>query len=93
MPETIPLSWDEFLANIEQGYSAAAIARMRSQVREIGSKLVGTEHEGKADKGLEWSGDDPVRLAQTVERLRALAGLAGVATEEETASGKQEIEQ
>ena len=86
MPETIPLSWEDFAGYVEQGYSAAAIERMTQAVREFGEMLKDTEHAEKVTKALEWAGSDPVRLSQSVERLRALAGLAGVAVEENAAN-------
>lgn len=78
MPETIPLSWDDFIEYVEQGYSSAAIDRMRQALKELGDLLKDTEHADKVSKALEWAGSDPVRLSQSLERLRALAGLAGV---------------
>jgi hypothetical protein len=77
LPETLPLSYEDFAKAMEGAYSPEHIASLKKKIEEMAVKLSGTEHEPKIAKGLTWAGDDPARLRQVLDTLRAQAGLDG----------------
>lgn len=77
LPDIIPLSWDEFDQHVNAAPSAERLERLRVEIREIGTRLEGTEHAGNHEKALKWAGDDVRRLSEALEKLRAQAGLDG----------------
>lgn len=87
LPETLPLAYEEFAKAMDGAYSPEHIAGLKKQIEEMRSQLVGTEHEGNINKGLSWAGEDPSKLRQVLDKLRAQAGLDG--NNETTEKGDQ----
>lgn len=77
LPETLPLSWDEFAAAVEAGRGQAdgAVKQRADEARDrIEAMLANPALEGFADKArglVAKAGDDPVKLADIENRLSA----------------------
>jgi hypothetical protein len=88
LPETLPLSWDDFYAAVEAGRSAdptelkaradAARERVTAMLAEFGDAA----YAARANKAVAETGDDTARLAEIENRIAArLAQRAATTTE------------
>jgi hypothetical protein len=91
LPETLPLSWDEFVKGVEAGCPAdpqVLIAEIQRKAKELGGDI-----EKSTAELLPKFKDDGAKLAQLNDRLNAKLGerreLAASAALGETAAGQQ----
>ncbi|MFO0659131.1 MAG: ATP-binding protein, partial [Polyangiaceae bacterium] len=71
LPETLPLSWEEF-ENAVRAHLPATVDKLKKEIAQWMNQLPNNEEREKADKAMrEWAGNDPVRLAQLLDRVRA----------------------
>ncbi|MCS6902391.1 MAG: ATP-binding protein [Myxococcales bacterium] len=72
LPDTLPLAWDEFESAVRAHIPADA-NKMKAELSELIPRLNDPQ---KAEKALrEWAGDNPVRLAQLLDKVRGKLAL------------------
>jgi hypothetical protein len=76
LPETLPLSWEEFDIAVRSHVPADA-GKLRAELSELIPRL---DDPQKAEKALrEWAGDSPARLAQLLDKVRGKLALQDAA--------------
>jgi hypothetical protein len=83
LPEQLPLSWEEFDAAARSA-APASVEALRAELVALFPRL---EEPAKAEHAMNtWAGDNPVRLAQLLDKVRAKIGLSEQAASAEAES-------
>ena len=75
LPEQLPLAWDDFAEAVKQHLPATA-EKLKKELAQWVARLDDDDDRSKAEKAAnDWAGNDPVRLAQLLDRVRAKVAL------------------